>query len=161
MAGINISTLVREAELQVKAAEKHLERVKSMEQDIDKLAREGASLRGSAQVGLKSKLGKESGKKTGKKVGKKVGQQAGSKGRRGAPRGKRTGPTISEQIFNVVAEGSNMASGDVIREMQARREGTKPPSIYTTLNKLKKEGKLGQDGGKWHTRGGGFGGGLV
>lgn len=151
MAGINISTLVREAEAQLTAAKKHLERVKSMAQEVDKLAREGVSLRGSSKSGFKSALKS------------KTGKSSATKSRRGAPRGKRTGPTISDHIYDVVAEGSNMASGDVIRELQRRRPGTKPPSVYTTLNKLKKEGKLGQEGGKWQARGGrgGFGGRLA
>ena len=146
MSDINMSNLLRDAEAQLAAAKKHLERVKSMAQEVDKLAREGASLRGSAKsavkVGLKGRPSKTS----------------GTKGRRGAPRGKRIGPTISDQIYDVVKSGSDMASGDVIAELQRRRPGTKPPSVYTTLNKLKKEGKLAQEGGKWRTRdSGGFG----
>ncbi len=145
MSGINISILLRDAEAQAEAATKHLARVKAMAQEVDKLAREGGSLRVSAKSSLKSGLKG------------KLSKVSGTKSRRGAPRGKRIGPTISEQIISVVSQGSNMASGDVIAELQRIRSGTKPPSVYTTLNKLKKEGKLAQDGGKWRTRGGGFG----
>ena len=127
----DITALIREQEASIAAGEKRLKKLRAIEKDIAELS-----------------LGGLAGK-TGEKRGRKKG--APKKAARGAPRGKRTGPTLAETIQGVVRNGSNLTSGDILREIIAVREGTKAPSVYTTLNKLKKDGRLYQEGGFWHS----------
>ena len=124
----DITALIRAEEAVIAASEKRVKKLRA-------IAKQLAELSGGAR-------------ETVKKRGRKKG--SGKKATRGAPRGKRTGPTLADTIQDVVGRGSNLSSGDIVREVSDVREGTKPPSVYTTLNKLKKQGQLYQEGGFWH-----------
>ena len=125
----DIKALIRAEEDLISASEKRLKKLRVIEKEL-------------------AALSDSSG--TAKKRGRKKGTTT-KKAKRGAPRGKRTGPTLAETIHEVVRGGSNLTSGDIVREVIAVREGTKPPSVYTTLNKLKKDGRLYQEGGFWYS----------
>ena len=126
----DITALIRAEEASIALSERRLKKFRA-------IAKELAELSGtSAKTGV-SKRGRKKG--------------SVKKGTRGAPRGKRTGPTLAQKIQEVVSGGGSLTSGDIVREVIAVREGTKPPSVYTTLNKLKKDGRLYQEGGFWYS----------
>ena len=124
----DITALIRKEEALIAASEKRVKKLRAIEKEL-------AELSGGSPA-IVSKRGRKKGKV--------------KKATRGAPRGKRTGPTLAEKIQDVVSGGGSLTSGDIVREVIAVREGTKPPSVYTTLNKLKKDGRLYQEGGFWH-----------
>ncbi len=125
----DITALIREQEAVIATSEKRIKKLRAIAEQLAELSGDGRAV---AQ-----------------KRGRKKG--SGKKATRGAPRGKRTGPTLAEKIQEVVRGGGNLSSGDIVREVIAIREGTKPPSVYTTLNKLKKDGRLYQEGGFWYS----------
>ncbi len=128
----DITALIRAEEAAISASEKRLKKLRAIEQELAELSK------GSAAVAPK-------------KRGRKKGSKIKKKATRGAPRGKRTGPTLAEEILKVVGGGGSLTSGDIVREVIDARAGTKPPSVYTTLNKLKKDGRLYQEGGFWYS----------
>ena len=127
----DVTALIRAEEASIAASEKRLKKLRAIEQELAELS-----------GGTVSEVAEKRGRKKG---------TVNKKATRGAPRGKRTGPTLAEEILKVVRGGGSLTSGDIVREVIAAREGTKPPSVYTTLNKLKKDGKLYQEGGFWYS----------
>ena len=126
----DVTALIRAEEASIAASEKRLKKLRAIEQELAELSGDAVD---------------PDAKKRGPK------KDTDKKATRGAPRGKRTGPTLAEEILKVVSGGGSLTSGDIVREVIAAREGTKPPSVYTTLNKLKKDGKLYQEGGFWYS----------
>ena len=126
----DIKAFIREEEALLAASEKRLKKLQTIEKELIQLT---------------------SSRTLGVVVAKRGSKEdAGKKVSRGAPRGKRTGPTLAETIKELVARQSgNLASGDIVRLVITERAGTKPPSVYTTLNKLKKDGSLSQENGIW------------
>ncbi len=134
--GKSLSVMIRDAELHVASAQRHLAKLRSMEAEIKELSK------ASDKLSFPSSLVKFKGLK---------GSSVKKKSRRGAPRGKRIGPTIGDQIYDVIRDGGGLASGDVVKKMSSVRPSMKAPSVYTTLNKLQKDGRLKKDGRIWRT----------
>ncbi len=133
----DITALIRAEEAVISASEKRLKKLRA-------IAKELAELSQGSTAAAPKKRGRKKGSTT--KTTKTT-----KKAKRGAPRGKRTGPTLAEEILKVVGGGGSLTSGDIVREVIDVRAGTKPPSVYTTLNKLKKDGRLYQEGGFWYS----------